>query len=97
MSGANGEYPPSAGWVSGWRGRKRWRSKYVAQGGRCAICGEPIPTDKMTKDHIVPLSHGGSTDWDNIQLTCEPCNARKGNSTPNAAGQPPAARKDDHV
>jgi hypothetical protein len=47
---------------------------------RCALCGEIIPPEKMTKDHIVPTSKGGSTEWDNIQLTCEPCNAEKADS-----------------
>jgi len=70
-------------WAAGWRGRKRWRAAYVRQSGRCALCGVPVPVELMTRDHIVPLSRGGGTDWDNIQLTCEQCNARKADSPPN--------------
>ena len=77
-------YPPRSCWAAGWRGRKRWRAAYVRQDGRCALCGAPVPVEAMTRDHIVPLSRGGGTDWDNIQLTCEPCNARKADSPPNA-------------
>ena len=60
-----------------WKGRKKWLRQYLAQEGKCAICHKWKMQTEMTKDHIVPLSKGGGTDWDNIQLTCEPCNSRK--------------------
>lgn len=34
----------------------------------------------MTKDHIVPKSHGGSNDLSNFQPMCSNCNTKKGNS-----------------
>ena len=36
----------------------------------------------MTRDHIMPRSKGGGTQWDNIQLACEPCNSAKRDTVP---------------
>ena len=33
----------------------------------------------MTKDHIVPKSHGGTNASNNLQTMCEECNNNKGN------------------
>lgn len=60
---------------------KFWR-RYAAQAGLCAICAAAVPPERMTRDHIVPRVAGGSPDWDNIQLTCEPCNTAKGATIP---------------
>lgn len=44
---------------------------------RCVICLSG--TEKLTVDHIVPLSLGGTNYPSNIQPLCHRCNARKGN------------------
>ena len=32
-------------------------------------------------DHVIPLSLGGKTKWDNMVAACGPCNTLKGNKT----------------
>ena len=49
----------------------------------CAYCG--ASGGRLTVDHIVPRSRGGTTDFDNCVACCRRCNARKGNRTPHEA------------
>lgn len=44
-------------------------------GNRCADCGT---TERLTIDHILPLSRGGSNSPSNLQVLCSDCNASKG-------------------
>ena len=41
----------------------------------CLCCGKK---KKLTADHVVPLSKGGSDSIDNIQPLCQSCNSSKG-------------------
>lgn len=45
---------------------------------KCAFCSEQKP---LTKDHIVPLSKGGTDYITNIQPLCRNCNSKKHNKT----------------
>lgn len=45
---------------------------------RCLCCGKKR---KLTADHVVPVSKGGSSSISNIQPLCGPCNSSKGTKT----------------
>ena len=63
---------------------------WIRDGGRCALCGKAVDIklprggpgkrpDMMcaTRDHIVPISHGGEHTWENVQLAHFICNSRR--------------------
>ena len=35
-----------------------------------------------TRDHVIPVAHGGKNSWDNYVLSCYRCNIKKGSSLP---------------
>lgn len=40
----------------------------------------------LTIDHVIPVSRGGRTDFENCVACCKTCNVRKGARTPHEAG-----------
>ena len=52
----------------------------------CQYCGTKLPLSKLNYDHVVPRDKGGKTAWDNIVMSCYPCNSKKANRTPAEAG-----------
>lgn len=53
------------------------REIFFAQKGRCALCGVKLSANQQI-DHIVPLAKGGTSNRNNLQILCRPCNASKG-------------------
>ncbi|MDQ7990919.1 MAG: HNH endonuclease [Candidatus Dactylopiibacterium sp.] len=51
----------------------------------CAYCGAGGPSQKLTRDHVLPLSQGGADAWMNVVTACRHCNQRKGGNTPEQA------------
>jgi 5-methylcytosine-specific restriction endonuclease McrA len=60
---------------------------------RCQFCGrhqtELRHRECLTRDHLVPLSRGGSNAWNNVLTACSSCNTRKGNLLPEEVGMHP--------
>ena len=53
---------------------------------RCQYCGGRFSTSDLNLDHVVPLSRGGKSNWENVVCCCVRCNSRKGGVLPNQAG-----------
>ena len=45
--------------------------------------------EALTRDHLIPLSRGGTNDWTNVVTACSPCNTRKANRLPSEIGMHP--------
>ena len=54
----------------------------------CGYCGVVVPERWLTREHIVPVSHGGPDTWANVVAACRGCNSRKGARTPGQARMP---------
>jgi len=80
------------------------RAVFERDGYACLDCGS---LEYLHCDHVIPVSKGGLTDFDNLQTLCRPCNAKKkdrirkrdksrvrsnGNSTGKSADRPPNER-----
>ena len=63
---------------------------------RCQYCGrtgaELKPRETLTRDHLIPISRGGSNEWTNVVTACSPCNTRKSNHLPEEIGMHPLVR-----
>lgn len=66
--------------------REDWPSRYIPEsvkkavwkrdGGRCQGCGAK---KRLEYDHVLPISKGGKSVAENLQLLCAPCNRKKRN------------------
>lgn len=50
----------------------------------CRYCGAAAPDAKLTVDHVVPVALGGTDEPTNLVTACQPCNAGKSSSAPDA-------------
>jgi 5-methylcytosine-specific restriction endonuclease McrA len=89
------DYLIQCGWLLPWekesaKGKQEeWSSRYISEetrkavfardGGRCQGCGS---TKRIEYDHKIPVSKGGNSEIDNIQLLCRSCNREKTNKHP---------------
>ena len=55
---------------------------------RCLYCGTQHARSELTRDHVLPMSRGGTDRWENVVAACKRCNWMKDNMTPEEAGMP---------
>lgn len=65
---------------------------YLRDGNRCQYCGRKFSTSELSLDHVIPLSRGGKSTWENVVCACLPCNVRKGNKLLAESGIHPIRR-----
>lgn len=60
---------------------KQWYELKESFKFMCLSCKKTEPQIKLTVDHIVPLSRGGTNFIENLQPLCKSCNSSKGCKT----------------
>ena len=68
---------------------RRWRTVvtnpilFARDQHTCQYCGraraELGRKERLTREHVVPISRGGTNTWENVATACSTCNHRKGN------------------
>ncbi len=61
------------------------RNLFARDGHCCQYCGQSLPPNQLSLDHVVPRSKGGPTTWENVVASCVRCNTKKGGRTPQEA------------
>jgi len=56
----------------------QWIALCAKCDNKCLCCDKK---KKLTPDHVIPVSKGGTSSIDNIQPLCGPCNSSKGTKT----------------
>lgn len=64
---------------------------WMRDGGKCRNCEA---TTELQFDHIIPVAMGGSSESENLQILCGPCNRRKAKGLTIRSQQPHNVRGD---
>jgi 5-methylcytosine-specific restriction endonuclease McrA len=63
---------------------------FARDGYACQYCGRAASAlrsrESLTRDHVVPLSRGGTNAWTNVVTACSACNTRKAHHLPDEIG-----------
>lgn len=54
------------------------KNVFLRDKNTCQYCYKTFPEKKLTLDHVIPVSRGGSHDWTNVVTACSACNNKKG-------------------
>lgn len=57
---------------------------YRRDGHTCRYCGAMAPDVKLTIDHVIPITLGGTDDPNNLVTACDDCNGGKSSIAPDA-------------
>ena len=60
---------------------------HAEYGKECRYCTNILKVNNMVCDHSIPLSNGGESVKDNLQMICARCNTRKGTLTDRQFGR----------
>ena len=52
---------------------------YLRDQYKCLYCGGQFKRQHLSMDHVLPISRGGKTNWENIVAACNRCNNAKDN------------------
>ena len=61
--------------------KSQWWRQRVGP-GICHYCEKQFSKEKLTMDHVMPISRGGSTNKRNVVPACKECNNKKKHSLP---------------
>lgn len=62
------------------------RNLYKRDNFTCQYCMVGFTPNSLTIDHVVPKSRGGTNGWTNCVTSCERCNSKKADRTPQSCG-----------
>lgn len=62
------------------------RNVYLRDNYTCQYTGKKLPASELNLDHVLPVSRGGRTTWENVVCCSIKINTIKGGRTPEEAG-----------
>lgn len=82
------DYQPSRSYVLASRQRNALRVNHYRkteiktklleqQSSKCAVCGCVLSISTATIDHVVEVSDGGTSEMDNLRISCTSCNSKR--------------------